>query len=254
MGNQAVSQQLEVVPLPGVGDLLSRAWRIYKERIRVFLGIMILPFIVSFFSLLFTTGSKFLIYRIYNEAILLPWFLRILIFISPLFILPFIILAILLSLWAGLALIFAIKDRGEEIGIRESFLRGWHKIISYLWVSFLVGLVTLAGFLFFVIPGIIFAIWFSLSNYVLVVENLTGTKALSKSKNLVSGNWWPVFWRFLAIDAIAMVIFIPLALVEALFKIPNIIGPILIFLFSPLVTIYYFLIYENLRRIKEEST
>ena len=40
------------------------------------------------------------------------------------------------QLWSQVALLYAIKDREENIGIKESYHRGWGKITSYFWISF----------------------------------------------------------------------------------------------------------------------
>ena len=156
----------QITLLPGIGDLLSRTWQIYKERIWVFLGIMILPLIFLFFGVLFVLQIK-------AFQLELIWMVAF----SVLVLISFIII-----FWSRVALLFAIKERGEKIGIRESFSRGWPKILSYFWISILVGFVTIIGFLLFIIPGIIFSVWLSFATYVLIAEGLTGTKALSPAQ------------------------------------------------------------------------
>jgi len=52
-------------------------------------------------------------------------------------------------IWGQLALICAIKDSGENIGVIESYRRAWRKILSYWWVTFLTTSIVLGGsFLF----------------------------------------------------------------------------------------------------------
>lgn len=245
MENQQFSQlpsQPGISSLSGVGDLLSRSWQIYKERIWVFLGIIILPWLSILPLGLLVAG-----------LMRLPQLLPIL----SVVILIFALIVIIVTLWSSVALLYAIKEREEKIGIKESFTKGWHKIISYLWISISVGFITLVGFLFFIIPGIIFAVWFSLATYVLVAEDLRGSKALSRSKQLVSGNWWKVFWRFLVLGIITVVIYIIYGLVIALIDIPyinNIAPTILMILLTPFFTTFGFLIYEDLRKIKETAS
>lgn len=239
-----LSSQPKISSLPGIGDLLSRTWQIYKERIWVFFGIMVLPWLVNFFiiglpiTFLYTSRPQ-----------LMP--------VLPLILIILVTVLIVINLWAGVALIYAIKEREQKIGIKESFIKGWHKIIPYLWISFLVGIVTFIGFLLFIIPGIIFAVWFSLATYVLVAEDLTGTKALSRSKQLVSDNWWRVFWRLIAISIISLaflLIFNFIIVNNAIsgsMSIPiYVFSPLILLSFIPFATIYGFLIYEDLRRIK----
>ena len=54
----------------------------------------------------------------------------------------------------------------------------------------LVGLAVLGGFILLIIPGIIFLVMFSVAIPALVVENLRGTDAMSRSWNLVKGSFW----------------------------------------------------------------
>lgn len=249
MENQQFSSlpsQPQISSLPGVSDLLKRTWQIYKERIWVFLGIMILPILISLGIPLFVSGLSVFISELKQLSILLA--------MLPLVIFVFVLIAIIINIWARVALLYVIKEREEKIGIKESFAKGWHKIISFFWISLLAGLITIIGFLLFIIPGIILAVWFSLAVYVLVAEGLTGTKALSRSKRLVSGYWWKVFWRFFIIGIIAIVISLTINLISGLVGIPkeiNLSSVIILLFFAPFATVYTFLIYEDLRKIKE---
>lgn len=88
-------------------------------------------------------------------------------------------------------------------------------------------------------------IWFNFATYVLVVENIKGTKALSRSKFFVKGYWWSVFWRSIVLGMlmgiIALVLgFIPIA--------GGIIGEVLL---TPFTIVFGFLLYEDLKRLKE---
>ena len=47
----------------------------------------------------------------------------------------------------------------------------------------------MGGFVFFIVPGVIFSIWLSFSVLILIVENEKGTNALVRSKEYVKGRW-----------------------------------------------------------------
>jgi len=147
--------------LPGVDNLLKRSWRIYKERFWVFLGITILPmvFLIPLFliSLLFSEG-------VFEKNLVLGTFL----FLISL------ALVIIGNIWSLVSLLYAIKDREERIGIGDSFKRGWPKISSFFWILLLISFINTGGFLLFILPGIIFYIWFFFTMYVLVSENFQG--------------------------------------------------------------------------------
>lgn len=190
---------------------------------------MLVPAIIAF--IIYLLAALFVLLAItLNPALLL---------IAVIVVLPL----LLIGYWAQISLIYAIKEREAKIGVKESFRRGWYKIISYLWVTILVGVITFAGFLLLVVPGIIFAVWYSLALYILVAEDLRGMKALSRSKQLVRGYWWSVLWRFIVVFLIVMVAII-------LFSFIPIVGNIVSLVASPFTVVFGYLLYEDLKKLK----
>jgi hypothetical protein len=80
--------------------------------------------------------------------------------------------------------------------IKGAFLKSIPQFLSYIWISILVGVITLVGALLLIIPGIIFAIWYSLASYALLIEGKKGVHALNRSKELVKGHFWKVLGAF----------------------------------------------------------
>ena len=231
--------------------LLGDAWSIYKQRLGTFLGVMIIPTLITVILGAVLTSSGFLSFSfLFSGQVVagtgLLFFLAIL----------FVIIIFIIQIWSQIALLYVIKDREENIGVREAYRSGWRKIFSYLWVVLLVGLVVLGGFLLLIVPAIIFAVWFSLANFVLIAEDIKGVKALRKSKEYVKGKWGGVFWRFLFIGALSVILSQILILVFAFLPSPFKVGIIQfvtgLFL-TPLVVIYSFLIYNNLKVLKVEA-
>jgi len=247
MNNQQVSS------LARPGELLKQTFQVYKNRFWVFLGISVIPFLVS---LVF---APFLIVSLLFNLPFISFYESLGPFLLIPLILVIVVLAIIMvivNLWAGVSLLYAIKEREQKIGIRESFAKSWPKILSYWWISILVGVITILGFLLLIIPGIIFSIWFSLAGYVLVSEDLKGMRALSRSKRLIKGYWFKVFWRFLTLGFVIVIIYIAFSLlitpIAVLFKIPflqNITNILNIFI-TPFFVTFGFLIYENLKQLK----
>lgn len=232
--------------------LLNQAWKIYKKRFKVFFGIItlsvIIPLLLVFFLML---GLSLLSL----SAVLLNGlgFATIILSVALIF------GSIVIQLWSQAALLCAIKDREENISIKESYRRGWNKIISYFWVSFLSGIIITGGIFLFFVPGLIFFIWFSLASFVFISENKKGWSALMASKEYVRGNWWGIFWRFLFIGTIAY-LFLYSFNVLAIFTVVSVIDIKKIYfyigylLLAPMVTIYLFLIYENLKKINSTDS
>lgn len=240
--------QQTIASLPGAAAILRQAWFLYKRRFWTFLGVMIIPMLVQVGLLAVTVSGGFIGLS----------------FLSPNFtagaIGPLIILAIVFSVafsvnqaWGQTALLYAIKDSQEGIGVREAYSRGWHKILSYWWISFLIGFIVIGGILLFVVPGIIFAVWFSMAIFVLVDEDSKGMNALLKSREYVKGQWGGVFRLFFFIAVLNVVISLILTFVFSFLKVPfgKEIGGFVIGLFlTPLAMTYMFLVYSNLKAVK----
>ncbi len=148
--------------------------------------------------------------------------------------------AIIWELWVYTALIFAVKEHDQQINLKNLLLSVKDKVAPLFWVSLLSGLMVLGGFILFVIPGIIFAIWFCLARYVFAFEGKKGLMASWRSKELVRGYWWPVFGRLLAFMILSMVVsFIP--------RVGHLISMLFV---MPFGIFYMYAIYQDLVRIK----
>ena len=79
---------------------------------------------------------------------------------------------------------------GDPVDIDASYKWGFARFGSVILISILVGLAVAGGLILLIIPGLIFAVMFSVAIPALVVENLRGTDAMSRSWNLVKGHFW----------------------------------------------------------------
>jgi len=249
--SQSVPPPTQTIPsLPSATAILGQAWAIYKQRLGTFLGVMIIPMLVMIAAFAIFAGGGFLGISLLSSKFAAGG-IGLLILLAILF---FVIIFISQA-WGQTALLYAIKDNQERIGVVESYRRGWHKIISYWWVSLLAGFITLGGFLLLIVPGIIFAIWFSSAAFILIAEDLKGMNALLKSREYVKGKWGDVLWRLFFIGALSLIIYLVPALIFGLLKIPfglKISSFIIGLFWSPLAMTYSFLIYSNLKALKGE--
>lgn len=102
------------------------------------------------------------------------------------------------------AVIFAVAQRylGHEVTAGEAIRKGLSKVLPLLGTSILVFLAVLGGTLLCIIPGILFALWFSLVHQVVVLEDASGPEAMGRSRKLVS----PYLGPLLVILIILMVV------------------------------------------------
>lgn len=77
---------------------------------------------------------------------------------------------------------------GQETTLGGSFGHAFRRLPALIWTSILMGLEIMGGLILFIIPGILCALWFMLSQQVAVLEPLNGAPALTRSKALMKGN------------------------------------------------------------------
>ncbi len=110
----------------------------------------------------------------------------------------------LIQMYAGLVVVAASLRavRGEMIEWPSLVIKDTRLMWHYFLISLVTGLIISMGTLLLIVPGIIFAIMFSLSNY-LVVDQDTGIReSLEESKRLTSGKKWKLFVIGLALIGI----------------------------------------------------
>lgn len=240
--------------LPAANDLLARAWQIYKDKFRKFLEIYwrgligAAPFLVVAALLAWASNLT-------AEANLKLPLVSFLIVLGVVTFLGFIYYAVRTQI--GLMLYF---ERSESVPAQEVFNDTKNYFWRFLGVTLLSALLVLLWALLFIIPGVVFCIYYTFGTMVLLFEGLASKAALNRSRELVRGYWWAVLGRFILLSLIYMV----LALI---LSVPNLVLPpnsvysaawsgavqAINFLVGPLFGIYSYLIYKNLVAIKVKS-
>jgi hypothetical protein len=80
---------------------------------------------------------------------------------------------------------------------RESLAFARHRLLSLLWLGIIVTVLVVIGFILIVIPGVWLLVATCVSVPVLMLEGLTGFKAMTRSMQLVDTRWWATFARVL---------------------------------------------------------
>lgn len=94
----------------------------------------------------------------------------------------------------------------KPTSVGNAFARAFQVILPVIGTAVLMFLAVFAGMLLCVIPGILFALWFALWNYIVVVEGTAGTAALSRSKELMKGNIGTLLVLGLIVGVIQMLV------------------------------------------------
>lgn len=181
----------------GIGALFGRAWQIFRQKFCTVFGITIIP---SLFILFDRSGGQ--VEQLLNpansvgsEAVL-----------GALMILGIVALLVgsLGSVWAIAAALEVITHPNEAIPVRSAYRRSFSRLFGFLLISLFTGFAVILGLVLFIIPGVVFAVWFSLSPFVYFAESVDYSEAIRKSKAYIAGHWWGVVGRYLLLAAVVI--------------------------------------------------
>lgn len=187
------------LPQRGIGEILSTAFEIYKANaagLLMIVAIVVVPlsFIGAFIEGVVFAPERNVVTGLDERAAAAG------IIVALLGALVAVIINAVLQ--AALMRGAALGSIGDPVDIDASYKWGFARFGSVLLISILVGLAVIGGFILLIIPGVIFLVMFSVSIPALVVENLRGTEAMSRSWNLVKG----FFWHALGVIVVAGII------------------------------------------------
>jgi hypothetical protein len=172
---------------PGFLDLLKNSWNIYKANLKLFLGLVGL----------FAVSSVLIVILAVVLAGLFA--LTKLTIIIAVVVIVLLIAIVAMQIWLQLSLLIATKfivDRGE-VGSFSNLLREARPLILPMAGISLISLfLTTGGLVLFIIPGIVFSIWFSFAVYMLVDEGRYGFSTLLASRDYIKGNVIKVLIRW----------------------------------------------------------
>ena len=170
-------------------ELISDSWNLYLKNWRKFLPFMLLTFLPTLILSALGTISLYLEMYLPSSSVA-----------SNIVILVVFVASMIFAVWVTIALTKTISDcvLAKPTQWKETFSASSDLIWPILLTSLLVTLSVIGGTLLFIIPGIIFAVWYSFSSYAVIVDGKKGLEAMRSSKALVVGRWWSIAWRIFA--------------------------------------------------------
>jgi hypothetical protein len=229
---------MEKTRLPGPFAIIRNSFLIFfkKDNFLYFLKIVLLNFLVTVALMVPIT---ILVGYLGKESLIQGFGPTTTIFI------PTIALVLGMAVWGFLiqaAIIVSVSRvvSGETLGVKETLKFAWGKLGKYFLTHLLTSLITLFGFILLIIPGIVFAVWFAFSQYIVIGQNVGPIEAIKASKKLISPNFWPVFGRLAAIMATFTIAQLVLSSLKFF-------GVMAVTLFSPLWVLAPYLLYQELR-------
>lgn len=234
------------------GDWISQSWEVYKKLWKRLLLLVLLNYLAMI--PLGIIAVIFVILGVLNAKGLFSPTMIVSIVIAV--IIAFVYVSITSSL-ISIMMILTIKKRDEAVGIKALLQEAWSKLWAYWYVSFLVGFLIMGGLFLFIIPWIIFAVWFSFATFVFLFEGKKGMDALIVSREYVRGRWLGIFGRGILIGLLMLLVTYVPTIVFMLLKLKtfgSVIQSIISVVVSPFPTIAAVLLYESARKGREVST
>lgn len=197
-----------------VGEILQEAWDLFSKNISMFIvivligiGLYLIPTAIGWFSgaAFLSTGSML---AMSGDSGVSMFSLGSMVGTLGLFMFVIILVTVFISTLYLSATNYAVYNvvSDKKVQAWDNFKQGLKKFWIFLGMTVVVGIIVGIGFILLVIPGIVAAFFLSFSFYLLVVENLTIGKALSRSFEIVKANWLLVMVMMLIIMAISMVL------------------------------------------------
>ena len=226
------SAQSTLKPLPSINILLSDSFKIFKKLLRIVVSIYVVLAIGEAFS-----NEDFLMFVGTDKSSTLAALLSI--------------LSVGLILISYTVLTYSVVHNGSIKSVRAAYKEGAFLTPSYILVVLIYAAAVFGGMILFIVPGIIFGVWYSVSVYVLFAEKRYGTNALARSSQYVRFRWLDVFWRIIGIVGLAFLVNLLSDFLGTMIK-GHLILKLLItrplqFAVFTLVTIYMYELYRSLR-------
>ncbi len=183
----------------GVIGLLSNSWELFTANFNQWaklVSMIVVPLLVYIlgYGLIFL-GAK-------NELMVLTALGGLLAVIGY-------VAALLAGLWLGIASVEAadrFADKKTYKFRRLWSLSTWSLIIQTGVAALIYATTLYFGLFLFIIPGILFAIWFLFTKYAVILDKKNDLFALQYSYQIVKGRWWQVFWRCFGFGILMMII------------------------------------------------
>ena len=222
----------EIATLATLGTLFRTAWDQYKQRALPLLAVLLISAVVigsllMALVLCATIGGAMLTH--FTDKRTATYLVIALVCVL-------LLMAFVLFIWSYTTLVAIVLN--EDLGIIEAFQTGWKYLWPMAWVLTLAPAIVLTGFALGVVPGILFAVWFSFCGYILLEEDHRGMDALLASMEYVRGHWWNTFGKLLV-----------LWLISAAVSLIPFIGQVFSLLLNPFFMLFMLAMYRDLKAV-----
>lgn len=206
---------LPAASLPSIGTLFTDSWHtVTKSMLNLFLLTLIA------LGGGFLWGLGFMVFTLLSAAGLIMPFTKGNTQFTPESLLTMLgglgVVLLLFAVGIFLLILFAVAIQAAEMVVIDQYAqtvsvwgsvkKGFSKALALVIVGMLMFLIIFGGFLFFIIPGIVFAILFMFVSYEIVLSNNSIWGSIKRSTAIVLHNFGGIFVRFLLFFLLSIVI------------------------------------------------
>ncbi len=176
-----------------VGDVLSRAWRLFVGNILFFAAVPLVSYVIVFVvTVIFTLLTAFVGWASnMGVAIFIAAVLGILLFVG------------LYMIGEAVVLLGAFQRlRGHPLRVGEALQRAFARFLPLIGLSILCGLGVMLGMVLLIVPGVILFCMWAVVVPACVVEGLGVTASMSRSADLTKGYRWQILGLLLLLAII----------------------------------------------------
>jgi hypothetical protein len=246
-------------PEKGVADILVDAFKLYRANAKPLLTICAVLFVpaavINSMALAAIVSPTLAIAGAPDPAAALAGSLSVhLLGLLGMAVTAFFLYGIIVPLTNG-ALTIAAADRilGGQAGWREVWMLLFRRLGKLLSAVVPAAIIVVIGCFFFLVPGLILALLFTLVSPVVLVEGLSGRAALERSTTLVRSDWLRVALLLLAFAVVRWVA----QLVASIFVAPtaiflgSLLGDLITMVMLPVPVLGTVLLYFDIRRKRD---
>jgi hypothetical protein len=178
--------------MKSLGELWNKTWEIY---FKTFWSTLSLVLVLGWPLIILCLASPYSMFQ--QKIVGMQW----------IFFIVYMLVSIILGTIMYLALTHYIykSSNKSKVTIVDSIRFALSKFWTTIGTSLLVILMLIGLFILLIVPGIIFAVYWTFVIPVIVIKNLSGKKALDYSKSVVKKRWWKVLGYSIVLVIIPMV-------------------------------------------------
>lgn len=243
----------------GIGDILDATLRVYRRNFAPFLGIALItyvPYALLKFILHLMFDAEPTLVDTPSDVYAVPDTGS-----SMINLLGMVLLFLIVYPLTSGALTYAISGNflGQPLGAGAAYGRAAGRVGALIGTQVLVSLVVVLGFLLFIVPGVIFSLWFMIVPAVVLLEKMGGTTAMGRARALMKGNLGKGFVLNLVVTLLVVVItyaaMLSVGVLAGLFDLPDtvleLVSDLLSAVLLPVQLTPIILLYYDLRIRKE---